>query len=158
MNPHQRRSGGRAQIAHSQDHRFFRLRQDEHLRNQKYETCRSAWKIGFSHLVKLQDRTNFYCRRLNLLRRASSNLIINQAMLNQEQLAALLLKIAVSTSLASIVMRFGPMQRMLLRDERTLRERLQLAFIFALLYGASAEFRILSDDNTRPSILPSKAP
>ena len=65
-------------------------------------------------------------------------------MLNQEQLAALLLKIAVSTSLASIVMRFGPMQRMLLRDERTLRERLQLAFIFALLYGASAEFRILT--------------
>ena len=51
-------------------------------------------------------------------------------MLNQEQLAALLLKIAVSTSLASIVMRFGPMQRMLLRDDRTLRERLQLAFNF----------------------------
>lgn len=67
-------------------------------------------------------------------------------MLNQEQLAALLLKIAVSTSLASIVMRFGPMQRMLLRDDRTLRERLQLAFIFALLYGASAEFRIWSHD------------
>ena len=67
-------------------------------------------------------------------------------MLNQEQLAALLLKIAVSASLASIVMRFGPMQRMLLRDERTLRERLLLAFIFALLYGASAEFRILSGD------------
>ncbi len=65
-------------------------------------------------------------------------------MLNQEQLAALLLKIAVSTSLASIIMRFGPMQRMLLRDERTLRERLQLAFIFSLLYGASAEFRVLS--------------
>ena len=67
-------------------------------------------------------------------------------MLNQDQLAALLLKIAVSTSLASIVMRFGPMQRMLLRDDRTLRERLQLAFIFALLFGASAEFRILSHD------------
>ncbi len=37
------------------------------------------------------------------------------------------------------------MQRMLLRDERTLRERLHLAFIFAILYGASAEFRILSN-------------
>ena len=67
-------------------------------------------------------------------------------MLNQEQLAALLLKVAVATSLASIVMRFGPMQRMLLRDERTLRERLQLAFIFALLFGLSAEIRILSHD------------
>jgi two-component system LytT family sensor kinase len=67
-------------------------------------------------------------------------------MLNQEQLAALLLKIAVATSLASIIMRFGPMQRMLLRDDRTVRERLQLAFIFALLYGASAEFRIWSHD------------
>jgi two-component system, LytTR family, sensor kinase len=38
------------------------------------------------------------------------------------------------------------MQRMLLRDDRTVRERLQLAFIFALLYGASAEFRIWSHD------------
>jgi len=70
-------------------------------------------------------------------------------MLNQEQLAALLLKIAVSTSLASIVMRFGPMQRMLLRDDRTLRERLQLAFIFALMFGSSAEIRILSNDTYR---------
>jgi two-component system LytT family sensor kinase len=71
-------------------------------------------------------------------------------MLNQEQLAALLLKVAVSTSLASIVMRFGPMQRMLLRDDRTLRERLHLAFIFSLLFGSSAAFRILSHHQYQP--------
>lgn len=65
-------------------------------------------------------------------------------MLNQQQLAALLIKVAVSASLASIVMRFGRFQRMLLRDERTLQERLHLALIFSLLFGASAEVRIFS--------------
>jgi two-component system, LytTR family, sensor kinase len=65
-------------------------------------------------------------------------------MLNQQQLAALLLKVAVAASIASILMRFGPIQRILTRDERTVRDRLQLAFIFSVLFGASAEVRILS--------------
>lgn len=65
-------------------------------------------------------------------------------MLNQQQLAALLIKVAVSASLASIVMRFGRFQRMLLRNERSLQERLHLALIFSLLFGASAEVRIFS--------------
>jgi two-component system LytT family sensor kinase len=65
-------------------------------------------------------------------------------MLNPQQLAALLLKVAVSASIASILMRFGPMQRILTRDERTVSDRLQLAFIFSVLFGSSAEVRILS--------------
>lgn len=65
-------------------------------------------------------------------------------MLNQQQIAALLIKVAVSASLASIVMRFGRFQRMLLRNERTLQERLHLALIFSLLFGGSAAVRILS--------------
>jgi two-component system LytT family sensor kinase len=65
-------------------------------------------------------------------------------MLNQQQLAALLIKVAVAASLASIVMRFGRFQRMLLRNERSLQERLHLALIFSLLFGASAAVRILN--------------
>lgn len=67
-------------------------------------------------------------------------------MLNLEQLAALLIKVAVSASIASILMRFGSMQKILLRDERTLRDRLELALIFSVLYGASAGVRVLSHD------------
>jgi two-component system LytT family sensor kinase len=67
-------------------------------------------------------------------------------MLKQQELAELLIKVAVSASLASIVMRFGRFQRMLLRNERTLQERLHLALIFSLLFGASAAVRILSHD------------
>lgn len=65
-------------------------------------------------------------------------------MLNQQQLAALLVKVAVSASIASILMRFARIQKMLLRDERTVNERLQLAFVFALIFGASAGVRLLS--------------
>ncbi len=65
-------------------------------------------------------------------------------MLEQQQLAALLLKVAVSASIASILMRFARIQKILLRDERTVKERLQLAFVFAVIFGASAGVRILS--------------
>lgn len=65
-------------------------------------------------------------------------------MLTQQQLAALLIKVAVSASIASILMRFARIQKILLRDERTVADRLQLAFVFSVLFGASAGVRILS--------------
>src|SRR5665213_2914347 len=65
-------------------------------------------------------------------------------MVTQQQLAELLLKVAVAASIASIVMRLGFIQRMLLRDERSINDRIQLALIFSLLFAASAEVRILS--------------
>jgi two-component system LytT family sensor kinase len=67
-------------------------------------------------------------------------------MLNLEQLAELLIKVAVSAAIASVLMRFGTIQKILLRDERTVRDRLELAFIFSVLYGGSASVRILSHD------------
>src|SRR5581483_3650872 len=65
-------------------------------------------------------------------------------MLDKEELAALLIKVAVSASIASILMRFARIQRILLRDERTVADRLQLAFVFSVLFGASAGIQILS--------------
>jgi two-component system, LytTR family, sensor kinase len=65
-------------------------------------------------------------------------------MLDKQQLAALLIKVAVATSIASILMRFASIQKILLRDERSVRQRLQLAFIFSFIFAASSEVRILS--------------
>jgi two-component system LytT family sensor kinase len=65
-------------------------------------------------------------------------------MLTQQQLAALLIKVAVSASIASILMRFARIQKILLVEERTVADRLQLAFIFSVLFGASAEVRVLA--------------
>jgi len=65
-------------------------------------------------------------------------------MLEQQQFAALLIKVAVAASIASILMRSARIQKILLRDERTVNERLQLAFVFALIFGAGAGVRILS--------------
>ena len=70
-------------------------------------------------------------------------------MLTQQQLAALLIKVAVSASIASILMRFARIQRILIRDERTVGDRLQLALIFTILFGASAGVRILSHEEYR---------
>ncbi len=71
-------------------------------------------------------------------------------MLSQQQLAALLIKVAVSVSIASILMRFNRIQRILLRDDRTVGDRIQLAFIFSILFGASAGIRSLT--NQYPAI------
>ena len=65
-------------------------------------------------------------------------------MVTQPQLVALLIKVAVSASIASILMRFASIQKILLRDERTIGDRLQLALIFSVLFGASAGVRALS--------------
>jgi two-component system LytT family sensor kinase len=65
-------------------------------------------------------------------------------MLTQPQVAAMLIKVAVSASIASILMRFARMQKILLRDERTVGDRLQLAFIFSLIFGGTAAIRLLS--------------
>ena len=43
-------------------------------------------------------------------------------------------------------MRFASIQKILLREERTIGDRLQLALIFSILFGASAGVRILSHD------------
>lgn len=65
-------------------------------------------------------------------------------MLNQSQFAAFLIKVAVAASIASILMRFASMQRLLLKDERTVGDRLQLAFTFSLVFGGGAAIRVLS--------------
>ncbi len=67
-------------------------------------------------------------------------------MLDKPEVAALLIKIAVSASIASILMRFSAIEKLLLRDDRTIRDRLLLALVFSLLFGATAEIRILSHD------------
>ena len=41
-------------------------------------------------------------------------------------------------------MRFASIQKILLRDERSVRDRLQLAFIFSVLFGGSAGVRVLT--------------
>ncbi len=68
---------------------------------------------------------------------------------DQPQLAALLIKVAVSASIASILMRFARIQKILLRDERTVAERLQLAAVFSVVFGATAGVRILSHHQYR---------
>lgn len=70
-------------------------------------------------------------------------------MLTEQQLASLLLKVAVAASIASILMRFARIQKILLREERSVADRVLLAFIFSVLFGASAEVRILSHDQYR---------
>ncbi len=72
-------------------------------------------------------------------------------MVTQQEIAAFLIKVAVSASIASILMRFGRIQKILLRDDRTVGDRVLLAFIFSVLFGATAGVRILSR-NQYPAI------
>jgi two-component system, LytTR family, sensor kinase len=65
-------------------------------------------------------------------------------MLDAQDLATLLLRIAVAASLASILSRFAAFQRMLMREERTLLQRVQLALSFAAPYGTCVMLRVVS--------------
>jgi two-component system LytT family sensor kinase len=64
-------------------------------------------------------------------------------MLEPKQLAILLLRLAVAGSLASILIRFGPFQKLLLQEERTLAQRLKLGSSMAAVFGAGVATRVL---------------
>ena len=54
----------------------------------------------------------------------------------EQHLLNLLVKLALSAALASILTRFGAFQRMLMREERTLSQRVHMALVGALAFGA----------------------
>jgi two-component system LytT family sensor kinase len=62
----------------------------------------------------------------------------------QQHLVILLVKLAVAASLASILTRSSRFQRMLMREERTLTQRVQMAMVCALFFGAGVATRVLT--------------
>jgi two-component system LytT family sensor kinase len=65
-------------------------------------------------------------------------------MLESQNLFILLVKLAVAASLASILVRSTTFKRMLLREERTLRQRLQLAAGLGTLFGSGVAVRVIT--------------
>jgi two-component system LytT family sensor kinase len=65
-------------------------------------------------------------------------------LLAPQHLVILLLRLAVAGSLASILVRFSGFQRMLMREERTLVQRIKLALGFAAFFGAGVATRVLT--------------
>ena len=65
----------------------------------------------------------------------------------EQYLGILLVKLAVAASLASILLRFNQFVRMLLREERTMRQQLQLAAAFTTIFGVGVVARVLTHNN-----------
>src|SRR5258706_4845423 len=63
-----------------------------------------------------------------------------------QHLVILLVKLAVAASLASILTRSGRFQRMLMREERTLAQRVQMALVSALIFGSGVAARVVTRD------------
>ena len=61
----------------------------------------------------------------------------------KELLISLLVKIAIIASMASLLLRWGFAKRMLLREQRTLRQRLQLGALFGLFFAAGSLVRLV---------------
>jgi len=59
-----------------------------------------------------------------------------------QHLLILLVKLAVAASLASILTRSSGFQRMLLREERTLTQRVKMALVCAVIYGSGVAVRV----------------
>jgi two-component system LytT family sensor kinase len=61
-----------------------------------------------------------------------------------QQWFTLLLRVAVAASLASILSRFPAFQSTLMREDRTLVQRVKLSLMFSAFYGGSVFFRVLN--------------
>jgi two-component system LytT family sensor kinase len=68
--------------------------------------------------------------------------MIGRRMLEPTQLVVLLLRLAAAASLGSILSRFSAFQRMLMREERTLVQRVKLALGCSAAYGAGVATRV----------------
>jgi two-component system LytT family sensor kinase len=64
--------------------------------------------------------------------------------MDDQHLVVLLVKLAVAASLASILTRFSAFQRMLGREERTLGQRVQMALVCAVIFGAGVLTRVVA--------------
>ena len=62
----------------------------------------------------------------------------------EQHLVIPLVKLAVAASLASILVRIKLLRRALLREERTLIQRVQLALGFAAIFGAGVATRVVT--------------
>ncbi|MGH9632457.1 MAG: sensor histidine kinase [Bryobacteraceae bacterium] len=62
----------------------------------------------------------------------------------EQHLVTPLVKLAVAASLASILVRASALKRMLLREERTLFQRVQLTFGFSAIFGAGVVTRVVT--------------
>jgi two-component system LytT family sensor kinase len=74
-------------------------------------------------------------------------IIMNEGMPPRPSIEVILLvKLAVAASLASILTRSQRFQRMLLREERTLTQRVQMAVVCAAIFGSGVLARVLTHD------------
>jgi two-component system LytT family sensor kinase len=64
----------------------------------------------------------------------------------EQHLVILLVKLAVAASLASVLTRSGRFQRMLMREERTLVQRVQMAVVCAVIFGAGVAARVANPE------------
>jgi len=62
----------------------------------------------------------------------------------EQHTVVLLVKLAVATSLASIMVRFGAFRWILMREERTLDQRLKLALGISAVFAAGVGTRVLT--------------
>jgi len=62
----------------------------------------------------------------------------------QQHLVILLVKLAVAASLASLLTRSARFQQMLMREERTLTQRVQMALVCGVIYGAGVATRVMT--------------
>lgn len=106
-------------------------------------------QIGLGHFLQSKHRKGFHdCvkRRGGKGMSSSFSFIIMSlrgAMLEQ-YLVILFVKLAVSASLAAILARPAPIQKLLLEDQRTLKQRLLLAATFSITFGTGVATRVLS--------------
>ena len=63
-----------------------------------------------------------------------------------QHLVILLLKLAVAAALASVLTRSAGFTRMLMREERTLAQRVRMAMVCAVIYGAGVAARVFTHD------------
>jgi two-component system LytT family sensor kinase len=122
-------------VAHLQNDRLFDAARIDSFKAENSKMAEPRGEIRFSDLEEFKGG----------FRRHQGTLHYNvRQYCMLEQHFILLVKLAVAASVASILGRATAFKRMLMREERTLNQRVQMAFGFATIFGSGVAVRVIT--------------
>lgn len=137
MDAHQRRRRAGVQIAHPEHHSFLQAIGVMACKPEDSKSAVLCGEIGFGDFLEPKRG-----RTLHVLRLVAVRFYYNGPRV-ERHLVTLLVKLGVVASLASILVRSNAVQRMLMREMRTLDQRVKLSLWFSGIFAAGVATRVL---------------
>jgi two-component system LytT family sensor kinase len=132
-------------IAHLEDHSLFQAVFVTAFESVDSKVPKPGWKVRLGSLVQPERGRSLHESLPTVVTRLLCFYYNDvRASVADSSLVTLLVKLGVVASLASILVRWSAVKRMLMRENRTMAQRVKLSLWFSGVFGASVATRVVS--------------